>query len=470
MLNIVTNTASMQASRALSRNQRALAQSFQRLSTGLRINSAKDDAAGLAIANRLTSQYRGLVQASRNAGDSISLLQTAESAISEQQNMLQRLRELAVQSASDTNTVADRTAIAAEADALVSEIERVATQTSYNGRNLLDGSLSAVQFQIGSEANETVAVTLRGTRSFNLGSVYTADFTLNTTPFADGDLTLNGVSIDAAVAADDTLSPATDADHSAIALAAVINEKAADTGVTATANANVVTGSAAVGGSLTIDFEINGQTVNIPDGTNNTLANDSDGAIRNAINAVSGSSGVVATLDASNQLVLTAQDGRNIVITNLSTAEGTDIGIGTTSVNIGTVTVKSEDNITFGSSGTQTNVTAAPTAALSNVNLDTVALGTQAGATAALTAIDDSIAQLNDRQADIGALLNRMDNAINAISAAAENIAAARGRIQDADFAAETAAFSKNQILQQASTSMLAQANVQGQLALSLLG
>ncbi|MEL6186539.1 MAG: flagellin, partial [Myxococcota bacterium] len=202
MLNIVTNTASMQASRALSRNQRALAQSFQRLSTGLRINSAKDDAAGLAIANRLTSQYRGLVQASRNAGDSISLLQTAESAISEQQNMLQRLRELAVQSASDTNTVADRTAIAAEADALVSEIERVATQTSYNGRNLLDGSLSAVQFQIGSEANETVAVTLRGTRSFNLGSVYTADFTLNTTPFADGDLTLNGVSIDAAVAAD----------------------------------------------------------------------------------------------------------------------------------------------------------------------------------------------------------------------------------------------------------------------------
>ncbi|MEO1234691.1 MAG: flagellin [Myxococcota bacterium] len=474
MLTISTNVPSLNAQRTLAKNQMALNQSFQRLSTGLRINGAKDDAAGLSISNKMTAQVRGLNQAVRNANNASSLVRTAEAALNEQQDMLQRLRELAVQSASDTNTAQDRTAIQTEANALISEIDRIALQTTFNGRTLLDGSLSNIQFHVGAFEDQAVGLTVKGSRSFNLGSVYTADITANTVASVNGDLTLNGVSIDGTAATDDSLSPAADADHSAIALATVINEKSADTGVTAEVNANVLTGVAGAGGALTIDFEINGASISIVAAVG-TQANDADSTVRNAINAVSGSTGVVATLGASNQLVLTAQDGRNIVTTNLSSAEAADIGLGgSDSVNIGTVTLKSDEAITAGTSGTITNVitggAAGALGALRATNLETLAFGTQAGANTAIDLIDDAIFQVSDRQSELGAVLNRMDAAVSQLSTASENLSAAQSQIRDADFAAETAAFSKNQILQQASSAMLAQANVANQIALTLLG
>ena len=207
MLTINTNVSSLNAQRALTKNNNALNLSFQRLSTGLRINSAKDDSAGLAITNKLTAQIRGLNQAVRNANDAISLSQTAESAINEQQNMLQRLRELAVQSASDTNTNADRQAIQLEADALISEIDRIAMQTKFNDRKLLDGGLSNVKFQVGAYENETVTLNIPSNRTFGLGSMYTATTsTVSTSALATDDLILNGVSIRATTTDDDSVS------------------------------------------------------------------------------------------------------------------------------------------------------------------------------------------------------------------------------------------------------------------------
>ena len=200
MLNINTNIGAISSRRALVRNSQALAQSFQRLSTGLRVNSAKDDAAGLAIANRLTAQLTGINQAIRNANDSISMVQTADSAMSEQQNMLQRLRELAVQSSSDTNTSADRAAIQAEADALVSEIDRIASQTTFNGRNLLDGSLSNIKLQVGATGSDNLSFTIANSRAYSLGAVYTHTTTSAVTTDAlasNGLITINGIAIDA---------------------------------------------------------------------------------------------------------------------------------------------------------------------------------------------------------------------------------------------------------------------------------
>lgn len=462
MLNIITNTASMAASRSLNRNQKALAQSFQRLSTGLRINSAKDDAAGNAIANRLTSQFRGLNQAARNANDSISMLQTADSAVAEQQTMLQRLRELAVQSASDTNTATDRAAIQAEANALVSEIDRIASQTTFNGRELIDGSLSDVKFQVGAFQSETVSLTLKGSRTYNLGAMYsTTTSAVDTDALAAGNVTLNGFAVRAATSDDDPFSSSLDT-ASAIAAAAAINAGTADHNVTAEANAAVTTAAAAVTASTITAGTVSINGVDI--GAVTVLANDSDGALQDAINSVSAATGVTASLSDTNAMVLTADDGRNVVVV------GANTGVAAATYT-GTLTLKSEDEIVVGGAdadniglglGTMSN--------LQSTNVSTLDFSGQTSSQTAIEVIDDAIGQLNGRQAEVGALLNRMENAVSSLSAAAENIAAARGQIQDADFAAETAAFSKNQILQQASASMLAQANVQGQLALSLLG
>ena len=472
MLNIITNTASMAAARSLNKNQQALAQSFQRLSTGLRINSAKDDAAGLAISNRLTAQFRGLNQAVRNASDTVSMLQTAESAIAEQQNMVQRLRELAVQAASDTNTGTDRAALQSEADALIAEIDRIAQQTSYNGRSLLDGTLSNVQFQVGAEQSQTVSLTLAGSRNFNLGAVFTSSGTVTSNALASGDVTIGGVAVRATTNADDTFSSSNQS-FSAIAKAAAINEVSADTGVTATATQAqyVNTGTAITAGAGTNGIDnagelvINGVDVfNATGGAAiNFTANDAGSELRNAINSLTSQTGVVASVNAANELVLTAADGRNIDITVTANNSGAATG-----VTYGGLELRGENSYAVG--GANAGFIGAGNGTATATNLSTLSLSSQTNANTAIQTLDDAIGQLNNRQSDIGALLNRMDFAVSNLSAAAENVASARSRIRDADFAAETAAFSRNQILQQASTSMLAQANVQAQLALQLLG
>lgn len=460
MLTITTNVASLTAQRTLSKNSMALKQSFQRLSTGLRINSAKDDAAGLAISNRLTSQVRGLNQAVRNANDATSMAQTAEAALNEQHSMLQRLRELAVQAANDSYTSTDRQAIQQEADALTSEIDRIATQTSFNSRKLLDGSLSNIKFQVGAYEDQNVSMTIAGSRSFSLGSMYTASSSsVSTSAITAGALTLDGYAVRATVATDDQFST-TSATASAIAKAAAINEGTVNHGVTAEVNATTTTGATAVTAAAIAAGAVTINGVDI--GAVTVLANDSDGALAGAINAVASATGVTASVDSSGIMTLTAADGRNIVT---SAAVGT-VGASTYT---GSLSLKSETSTVVGGTagliGLGGNMTS-----LRSTNVDNLDFTSQTGANTAIDVLDDAIWAVSDRQAQLGALLNRMDAAVSQLSAASENISAARGQIKDADFASETATFSKNQILQQASSAMLAQANVSNQIALSLLG
>jgi flagellin len=480
---INTNVAALNAQRALQRNQSSLTTSFERLSTGLRINSAADDAAGLAITERFTSQIRGLNQAVRNANDGISLAQTTEAALNQMLGALQRMRELAVQSANDTNAAGDRLAIQAEVDQLVQEIDRIATQTNFNDRTVLDGSFTNRIFQIGANENETIEVTIRSARSFNLGAealVTIDDVTTNTLvgpPTAAAgteDLVINGIAVPGSSSNNDSVSFNLAA-GSAIAKAAAINQVAPDTGVSATvlANDNVVAQAVGANTITAGDILINGVDI----GGVAVSANDSDSALRNAINAVSDQTGVQATLDANNKLQLTAADGRNITFTGNDLTGGGVFAAAIDNAGAGTIAgdirLSGDNDFTVSSSSgnlaTNLNLATGTTVVNTAVNIETLSLATQAGATNAIPLLDVAIRQVSSQQADLGALLARFESTVENLSAISENLSAARSRIQDADFAAETAIFSRNQILQQSATAILAQANVAPQIALQLI-
>jgi flagellin len=479
-LYINTNVPALNAQRALLSNNRDLEQTFKRLSTGLRINSAKDDAAGLAITARFTSQIRGLNQAIRNANDGISLAQTTEAAMNEMGGALQRMRELAVQSANDTNSASDRAALQAEVDQLVAEIDRIATQTNFNGRTVLDGSFTDRVFQIGANQGDTLSVSIRSARSFNLGAVASQTFVGADAAMASGDLAINGVDIGASSASDDQVS-SVDRDRSAIAKAAAINAESGATGVTATVepneyNAGPVTADSGADGLTAGELTINGVSITAASAI---AANDVGSILRDAINGKSNLTGVTASLDGSNNLILTATDGRNIKIggTDAGTVLAAPAGGTTlTDTHYASITLESDEDFetaagnagagTYANfSGTAANVFLVDTA----VNIDTLSITTQADATAAIGTLDTALRQVTGQQADLGAILSRFESTVSSLSAVSENLAAARSRIRDADFAAETALFTKSQILQQSSTSILAQANVAPQIALSLL-
>jgi len=285
---INTNIASLNSQRNLNTSQTSLTTALQRLSSGLRINSAKDDAAGLAISERFTTQIRGLNQAARNANDAISLSQTAEGALGEVSNNLQRIRELAVQSANATNSASDRVALQQEVSQLISEIDRVAVQTNFNGLKLLDGSFTAQNFQVGANANETIAVsTIVNSRTAVLGQQYTASVTsgaLNGTNNVDLSLlTINGTAIGTATVAADAKTLATAINNAGIS------------GVTATAAANTVAGAAMTGAALTGTITLNGiTTASI---TTTGVAATDRGLVVNALNAISAATGVTASDD-----------------------------------------------------------------------------------------------------------------------------------------------------------------------------
>ncbi len=309
---INTNIASLTAQRNLNKSQSANQQALQRLSSGLRINSAKDDAAGLAISTRFNSQIRGLNVAIRNAGDGISLAQTAEGALGTMNDNLQRIRELAVQSANATNSDVDREALQAEVDQLLAEVTRTAEETDFNGRKLLDGSFNA-SFQIGANAGQTVNVSIAELTAEKLGAGQEAGVSALGTDSAlsNGDLVINGEGIRASSATDDTGSTS-GADRSAISKAAAINDSTSTTGVAADVNVNVAAGTsqtaAATDGSLTL----NGVTINIATGGVDTAADRA--AVIQAINAVSGQTQVTAVDSNSDDsgISLQAADGRNI--------------------------------------------------------------------------------------------------------------------------------------------------------------
>jgi flagellin len=476
---INTNIASLNAQRNLNSSQSALQTSLQRLSSGLRINSAKDDAAGLAISQRMTSQINGSNQAARNANDGISLAQTAESDLSQIGDNLQRMRELAVQSANGTNTDSDRAALDKEVQQLSSEIDRLASSSSFNGVKLLDGSLSSQQFQVGANAGQTVQVSgvasartsaLGVFTGFNSQDVGTIAGTAGGTP---GTLTI-GLTGGSNVTVSNVGDNAKD-------IAAAINNSGV-TGLTATASAAVATGGntnpAATVTAGNVKFSVNGVNVTVAVGSDNTQNRSNTLA---AINAVSSSTGVVAT-DTGSGLKLTAADGRNVDLGAIDdTADSTGAVAGNlgldgidnkvTSGSVSATYVRPDGSsisgITISGAGIATG-NALSVGATGNSIAATDVL-TADHATKALTSIDAALASVNNSRAALGAMQNRFTSVVSSLQSSSENLSAARSRIQDTDFAAESANMTRNQILQQAGTAMLAQANQLPNSVMSLL-
>lgn len=478
---INSNIASLNAQRNLNTSQNSLASSLQRLSSGLRVNSAKDDAAGLAISERMSAQIRGLNQAARNANDGISLAQTAEGALASVTDNLQRIRELAVQAANATNSSSDRTALNNEATQLIAEIERVATTTQFNGVNLLDGSFNSQSFQVGANANQTISITsISSARTASLGvgsgssysaSVQTASVT--TTALSAGDIAINGYNVGATSADGVSYSYST---GSAIAKAAAINAISGNTNVTAQVQANTVTGSSIYNSSISGDsshnITINGVMLG------GVAANASDvvmgSQIAARVNEVTSQTGVTATYDTTSGAVsLTAADGRNITIATTGNGSAASFTAGTSVANVKLTTTSSAGITVSGSAGglAAIGLSAGTTAATTTVGagVSSLDLTTASGAQSAIAIIDAALSTVNSSRAQLGAYQNRFGSTVNSLQTTAENLSASRSRIRDADFAAETAEMTRSQILQQAGTAMLAQANSLPQNVLTLL-
>jgi flagellin len=471
---INTNVASLNAQRNLNKSGALLARSFQRLSSGLRINSAKDDAAGLAISTRFTSQIRGLNQAIRNTNDGISLAQTAEGALQETTNVLHRIRELAIQSANDSNSTSDRESLDSEVQQLVDELNRIGSTTTFNGQKILDGSFIQSFFHVGANARETIGVTIRDARSTALGRAAIATTNVVTSnALAAGDLLVNGTSVRATTDFDDQLSTTMN-NASALAKAAAINDTTKFTGVKARALETIISGNGDItAGTLdsTNYIQINGQTIT----GFNIEQDDGNHELVNQINAVSGDTGVIASLDNDSNLILTAQDGRNIELTTVGTAgalTGLNGGAAATNVTLAALELSSDSQV-FLTGNNETYIGGIDNQIIgvtSNNAVSTVDVLTRSSSNRTIEVVDRAIEQISQDRAGLGAIQNRMENTISNLSVISENLSASRSRIQDSDFAEETAQLTRNQILQQAGTSVLAAANQAPQQALTLLG
>jgi flagellin len=477
-----TNISSINAQRNLSLTERLMGRSMQRLASGLRINRAGDDAAGLAIANSLQAQNRGLSTAVRNANDGLSLIGTAEGALGQASGIMQRIRELAVQAANDVNTDNNRLDIQKEIDQQIQELTRLGNTVEFNGRKLLNGSFQSMQLQVGAYAGQTLQVSLSDFRSetagqiaHNAGTNSVGALAISGASSGGNSVLISSVNTSTPVAVGssaglDTVS-ATNADFSAIAKAAAINAVSGQTGVKAMVVDTTATGTAAVDAGTVTSMTING--VSVIGSAFTTLANDSDGALRDRINSFTSQTGVVASLDSTNQLVLTAEDGRNITVAGTTGSANITGGGGTTTygkldiwANTGfTITDNGGGNGVLGDGGGASAYSLDENKAISKVKVTT-----HDNATSAIKTMDSALEQLNNEMAFLGAITNRLENTITNIEVNIENLAAAESRIRDADFAMETANLTRAQILQQSGVAVLTQANVRPQAALTLLG
>lgn len=562
-LTVNTNITSLGVQKNLNRASEALGTSMSRLSSGLKINSAKDDAAGLQIANRLTSQIKGLSVAMKNANDGISIAQTAEGAMQESTSILQRMRELSLQSANGSNSDDDRTSLQQEFTALSGELTRIANTTTFGGRNILDGSFQNVSFQIGSSANETIsfgmtdisstglkgafseAVSDGGATQLSAGVTGSASNAATTYTTSSGAyvaptgsdttvLTLNGTDITLA-AAQATAQNAADE----------INKKTADTGVTASVDAGKIvltsnsnfTATAAPGAGTglsgftatqtvtktdtfpsAISFNINGSAIDVAAGKKMS-------DVLTAINDKTTDTGVTAKAGPDGRLELSSVKGKAIQLTNGSGAAGqgalakvglsagtteaklvadTSISLNGTEVKFkkgdtldsiitsintastGVTASKNSDNtlklfsakditVADGSQGTGLNALGLATtnstkAITQEATVSNLSITTAADSQKSIQALDAAIAQIDSQRAQLGAVQNRFDSTVANLNSISENSTAARSRVQDADFAAETAELTKQQTLQQASTAILSQANQLPSSVLKLLG
>lgn len=474
-----TNIASMMAQNSLNNSQSQMAMAIQQLSSGLQINSAKDNAAGYAIATVMGSQLGGYAQATRNANDAISLSQTASGAMQSIINNLQTMRGLAVQSANATYGSSNRASMNAEFLQLSQEINRVANSTQFNGVNLLNGTFTAQTFQIGANNTTNDQINLSGISNMQtnaLGGVSTGSLTTYTTGvtssgatgLATGDLTLNGFQVAASVAGAANGQTA----NSAYSIANAINAITAQSGVTATANTTTVTGGGPTSGALSVSsLTINSVAVATVTGTSSQTAAGAGANLAAAINAVTAQSGVTATANATTgALTLTATDGRNIVVggtvTNSGLSAGTTTGtlsLSSTNTNgivVGGNAFATAGFATGGANGTVS--TGVNTVANADVN-------SQQTAQNAITTLDGALNTVLTAQGLLGAIQNRLTSVVSNLQTATQNLTSAQSQIQSTDFAATTATLTRTQILQQAGTAMLAQANAMPNAVLTLL-
>ncbi len=487
MTTINTNITAITAQASMNQVEGDYQTAMTRLSTGLRVNSAADDAAGLAIGEKMTAQVMGLEQAIRNATDGQSLVNTAEGAQKEITSMLQRIRELAVQSSSDTNTALDRSSLGSETKQLISEINRIAQTTTFNGMKILDGSYSGKTFQIGADQGQTLKIDIDSAAATDIG-VYAVKSNVTaagaaTSSIASGtNISITGYLGSATLT---STSGQTAAD-----LAGKVNENTASTGVTATAETNVqLSGFSA---ASTVTFNVNSVsigTVNISD------ANDLS-SLADAINNVSNQTGVTAKLSEDKaSIVMTDAKGDDIKISGYDTGvddttmtvtalEVDGTAASTTAVTLtdttsavtdatvtGQVTLQSSRDFSVGASdttaGTSFLETATQSADLSSVS--EVDLSTADGAAKAITVIDTALQAISASRSELGAISNRLESTISNLSNISTSVSAAKAQIMDADYATESTNLARSQIISQAATAMLAQANSNQKNVLSLV-
>lgn len=451
-----TNVSAMTAQRYLNGASNGVASSMEKLSSGLRINSAKDDAAGLQISNRLTSQTNGLNVAMRNANDGISMAQTAEGAMSESTNILQRMRDLSLQAANGSNSGDDRAAMQTEVSALQEELTRISETTTFGGQNLLDGSFGTKSFQIGSNANETIEVSLMDMKSTSIGNhkidsagtgfgAQTATADLAKT--ATDDLTINGKAVPVAVGTGVT------------GVAGAINSSGTGVKAEAKVDTKISNLDSTANGTLTIGTD----TFDL-----STYAGDTE-KLAEDINKA----GHKAKFDSTTKemsLSATGVDGVQITGKTAGTVSLGGTAVTDNATLNSTLKLTSGDDITLGGTDKAVIAGSATSKLVSIAEVDLTSGVDGSGAQDALEVIDAAIAGIDSQRADLGAVQNRFNHTLSNLANITENVTASNSRIKDVDFASETTNMTKNQILQQASTSILAQAKQIPQSALSLLG
>ena len=507
---INTNIASLTAQRNLAASQKDAATAMQRLSSGLRINSAKDDAAGLAISNRLTSQINGINQAIRNANDGLSVAQVAEGALAETTSILQRMRELSVQSANASNSSADRTALQTEVTQLQAEIDRIANNTAFGTTKLLNGSFTSQSFQVGANVGETISYSISSARGSGLGQTNSLAF--SNTNFAVGQTA--GAGVNSAVIAQnltfevdgESTVVAVAADATAKTIAADVSSQVGSINASAKTTARIAADATYAVGAATDDVvvTINGTSLGAV-AVGAAAANFFDN-LKTAIDGNASLNSVLTVTDNGTSLDISNTDGEDIVIAFGALSDGSGgASTSTTVIDVlsrntaNDATVSTVDalatnetttitgDITFTTAKDTTKVhtltssQAGNTGGLmssasgntlgsdSGARVSTMDISTVNGANSAIAVIDSALTSIDSQRATLGAVQSRFDSVVSNLANVAENSSAARSRIMDADFATETAQLARTQILQQAGISVLAQANAQPQNVLALL-
>lgn len=467
-LKINTNIAALNAHKNMIKTDNGLSSALEKLSSGLRINKAADDASGMAIADSLRSQFKGLGQAIRNGNDAISIVQTADAALEESINIVNTIKTKCIQAAQDGQTLESRKAIQADVTKLTEELDNIAQTTSFNGQKLLSGNFNDKKFQIGAYAGETVDISIQSTESTKIGHMNTAELTYT----AGGTTTLTIVSSldnESYELNDLTLAYDNTSESGIGAVADAINKLSESLGISADAVVSIDAGSAGnavTAGTTNAGFEINGVTI----GAVTVEANDADGSLVSAINSKTSEHGVVASVGYDGKLTLTSVDDRAIDVTEGSAGTTTILG-GTTGGfdTLGKVVLRqqgaSQINITdTGAAGGTTTVGGQTTYHLSDIDVTS-----QDDAQNGIAVADVALKHLDKVRSDLGSVQNQLTSTIANISTTRVNVGAAESTIRDVDFAEESATFTKMQIMSQAGSFAMSQANASAQNVLSLL-